>query len=118
VGVHDEKPLGWIGNSYEVLKSFPKRARRELGHALEQVQRGDEPSSWKPRGDIGPGVIQLMAQGGTGSYRIFYVAKLDDVVWVLHAFQKKTAETSRIDVENGRAAYDALIRRMESQRGR
>ena len=117
MGVHHEKPLGWVGDSYEVLKSFPKRARRELGHALEQVQRGDEPSSWKPRSDIGPGVIQLMAQAG-GSYLIFYVAKLDDVVWVLHAFQKKTAETSRIDVESGRAAYDALIRRMERQRGR
>jgi phage-related protein len=57
-----------------------------------------------------------MAQDLDGSYRVFYVAKLDDVVWVLHAFQKKTKQTSKVDVQRGKEAYSTLLRHLAKGR--
>jgi len=111
------KRLGWAGNSREALRSLPKAARHDIGRALDRVQRGEEPPSWKPRNDIGRGVIQLTCRDSAGSYRVFYVAKLGDVVWVLHVFQKKSAGTSRADIEKGKEAYRALIRYLTASKG-
>jgi phage-related protein len=42
-------------------------------------------------------------------YRIFYIAKFEEAIYVLHAFVKKTQETSQQDIEKGKERYKALL---------
>ncbi len=53
------KDVAFLGDSLDVLRSFPERARRMAGFQLERVQRGLEPFDWKPMTSIGPGVQEI-----------------------------------------------------------
>ena len=97
------KPLRFVGSSLTDLRNFPAEARREAGFELYAIQRGFEPSDWKPMKAIGSGVREIRIRV-LGEWRVLYVAKFADAVYVLHAFQKKTQKTSRKDIEIARAA--------------
>jgi phage-related protein len=86
------------------MRDFPAEARRQAGFELDAVQRGLEPSDWKPMTIIGPGVKEIRIHV-LGEWRVIYVARLADAVYVLHAFQKKTQKTRREDVELARRRY-------------
>jgi phage-related protein len=85
----DDKTIVWIGSSRDDVRRFPREARRKAGLELRAVQRGQEPTDFKPIPSVGPGVyeIRIYAQD---AYRVFYVAKFKEAIYVLHAFQKKT----------------------------
>ncbi len=83
----------------EDLRAFPLTARREVGHQLDQVQNGREPDDWKPMNTVGQGVKEIRIRDEAGAFRVLYVAKFADAVYVLHCFQKKTEKTSKADVE-------------------
>ena len=91
------KPLKFIGSSRDDPKDFPAEVRREAGFELFAVQRGLEPSDWKPMKTIGPGVREIRIRV-LGEWRIIYVATFEDAVYVLHSFQKKTRKTSNEDI--------------------
>ena len=95
------KPLFWVGGSLTRLRSFPAAARREAGHQLHQVQMGLEPSDWKPMRAVGPGVVEIRVHAG-GEYRVLYLARFAEGVYVLHAFEKKTRQTRKADIELAR----------------
>ncbi len=80
------------------LREFPLEAKREAGFQLDAVQRGVEPSDWKPMQNIGSGVREIRIHI-LGEWRIIYVAKFADAVYVLHAFQKKTQKTRKADID-------------------
>jgi len=82
------KPVEWLGDSLARLREFPREAMREAGYQLERVQDGREPKDWKPMTSIGPGVQELRVRM-EGAFRVIYVAKFAEAVYVLHAFQKK-----------------------------
>ena len=67
-------------------------------------------SDWKPIPLVGPGVIEIRVHA-EGEYRDFYVAKFEDVVYVLHVFAKKTRKTSSFDVDLGKKRYRELLER-------
>ena len=92
------KNLKFVGKSLEDLREFPEEARRAAGFELRAVQNGLEPSDWKPMKSIGSGVNEIRIHF-KGEWRIIYVAKMIDAVYVLHAFQKKTQKTSMSDIE-------------------
>jgi len=95
------KPLNFVGSSLDDLRNFPDEARRSAGFELRTVQNGLEPSDWKPMPLIGPGVKEIRIHV-LGEWRVIYVAKLRDAVYVLHAFQKKTRKTSQRDIDLAR----------------
>ena len=99
--------MQWLGNSYARLKEFPKEAMREAGYELNQVQIGNQPSDWKPMSTVGPGVIEIRIHN-PNEYRIIYVAKYAEAVYVLHAFNKKTQKTQDKDLHLARKAYAEL----------
>jgi phage-related protein len=99
------KPLLFAGTAREDLATFPESARRTAGYELFMVQVGREPSDFKPMPDIGPGVHEIRVRDRAGTFRVIYVAKFDDAIYVLHAFQKKTPKTSRVDIEVGKRRY-------------
>ena len=70
--------------------SIRRDARREAGYQLDRVQNGLEPEDFKPMSDIGSGVQEIRIKDEAGIFRVLYVAKFEDAVYVLHCFQKKT----------------------------
>jgi phage-related protein len=98
------KSLKFVGSSIDDLRDFPAEARRQAGFELYAIQRGDEPSDWRPMREVGPGVREIRIHV-LGEWRVLYVARFADAVYVLHAFQKKTQKTSRQDIDLARRRY-------------
>jgi phage-related protein len=107
-----EKPIRWMGSSRRDLGAFPDDARQTAGHNLRLVQDGSMPQDWKPFDTVGPGTYEMRitaSHAGPTEYRVFFVAKFEEAVYVLHAFEKKSRKTSRHDVEVGRARYAEML---------
>jgi len=109
------KPVEWLGDSRERVRGFPTGARGELGFQLWEVQQGKEPSDWKPMPSIGLGVNEIRVRAGN-AYRLIYVARFSEAVYVLHAFEKKSRKTSKRDVELARNRFTALVSERRKQR--
>jgi len=103
------KQLRWLGDSLEEVKGFSDDAKRSAGHQLGLVQAGLEPLDWKPMESVGAGVKEIRIRVET-SYRVLYVAKFNEAVYVLHAFVKKTQKTSKRDIDLSAERYKALVR--------
>ena len=103
------KDVRFVGGSLEELKQFPAGARREAGFELSNVQAGLQPSDWKPMSSIGPGAVEIRIKDVTGIYRVIYVARFEEAVYVLHAFQKKSRKTRKADIELARARYRMMV---------
>ena len=98
------KPLEFVGSSMDDLRAFPAEARRAAGFELGFIQRGLDPSDWKPMSEVGVGVREIRIRI-LGEWRVLYVAKFAEAVYVLHAFQKKTQKTRKEDIELARKRY-------------
>ena len=94
-----QKPISFVGSALDDLRAFPIEAKREAGYQLDQVQNGLEPDDWKPMSTIGQGVREIRIREASGAFRVIYIAKFADAVYVLHCFQKKTQQTSKADLE-------------------
>jgi phage-related protein len=101
------KPLNFIGSSLDDLRNFPDEARRAAGFELRAIQNGFEPSDWKPFSTIGYGVREIRIHT-LGEWRVIYVTKLREAIYVLHAFKKTTRKTSRNDIELARKRFQQL----------
>jgi phage-related protein len=107
-----EKPINWRGSSFRDLCDddlFPVDARREAGRQLSQVQFGLDPDHWKPFNDVGSGTKEIIIDVKDGWYRVMYVAKFAEAVYVLHCFKKKTNATSKQDKAVAKVRYDGVI---------
>jgi len=101
------KTLKFVGTSRDDLRAFPVGARYAAGMELRQVQNGNMPTDWKSMPSIGSGVYELRIHEA-GEWRVIYVAKLSDAVYVLHAFQKKEQKTRQTDIDIAKRRYKAL----------
>jgi phage-related protein len=108
-----KKSVEFCGGSLDDLRSFPLLARREAGHQIDQVQNGQEPDDWKPMNTIGQGVKEIRIRDAAGSFRVVYVAKFTDTVYVLHCFQKKTEKTSKTDLDLAAKRYRNLLKELD-----
>jgi phage-related protein len=108
------KPIQFRGNSLADLKLFPATAKREAGYQLNQVQSGGDPDDWKPMPSIGPGVREIRIRDAAGAFRIIYVAKFAEMVVVLHCFQKKSAKTSKPDLQLATYRYQEVIKERQA----
>lgn len=106
------KPVEFRGNSLDDLRSFPVSARREAGHQLDRVQHGDEADDWKPLPTLGSGCREIRIREASGAFRVIYVAKFAEAVYVLHCFQKKTAKTNKTDLKLAEQRYSELVKEL------
>lgn len=88
---------------------FPGVPRREAGYQLERLQAGKEPTDWKPMSSIGIGVNEIRVRDDSGAFRMIYLAKFAEAVYVLHAFQKKARKTTKADIDLARRRFRALV---------
>ena len=104
-----DKPLVWLGSSLEALRAFPEDARQEAGFQLRRVQKGLSPVDQKPMTTVGPGVVEIRIHTAQ-EYRVLYVAKFAEAVYVLHAFNKRTQKTLQRDIDLAKRRYSELMR--------
>jgi phage-related protein len=108
------KQVLWLGDSLDELKAFSDEARRSAGHQLGLIQWGLDPLDWKSMENVGAGVKEIRIRVET-SYRVLYVAKFSEAVYVLHAFVKKTPKTSKKDIDLSIDRYKALTKERSSK---
>jgi phage-related protein len=104
------KPVRFLGDSLRLIQSFPAEVQHSAGYELECVQRGDPPRDSKPMPSIGRGVEEIRVWDESGTYRVIYTARMEIAVYVLHAFQKKTQQTSKRDIDLARERFAQIAR--------
>ena len=108
-----EKEIRWVGSAYDDLLAFPVEPRRQAGFQLSKVQAGLEPEDWKPFDEVGAGTREIRIREASGAFRVMYVAKFEEAVYVLHCFQKKTQATSKPDLELATKRYRDLVQELK-----
>jgi phage-related protein len=109
-----KKPIRWQGGSLDDLREFPESAKREAGVQLNRVQAGLDPDDWKPFSEVGAGTREIRVRDVDGAFRVMYVAKFEDAIYVLHCFQKKTQKTSLRDKALAITRYRTMIEERKS----
>ena len=107
------KAVCFVGDSRTALSRFPADARNRAGHELFMVQVGREPDDWKPMPTVGAGVAEIRVRKPSGAFRVIYVARFENAIYVLHAFQKKTRKTALLDIRLAKRRYREALE-MES----
>jgi phage-related protein len=108
------KPIFWLGDSLTRLRAAPADVRSSVGYQLDLVQRGEAPTDFKPMPDVGAGVMEIRIHADS-EYRVFYVARFEEAVYVLHAFVKKTQATRKADINMGKVRHAAMLRAREGR---
>jgi phage-related protein len=117
VNPHGPQELHFEGDSLEVLSAFPSAVKKVLGFALYQLQIGREPTCRTRRmSSIGPGVYELKEADERTWYRAIYLAKVENVIHVLHCFEKASRKTDRRDLELAARRLRLVKQRIEEQR--
>jgi phage-related protein len=97
-----EKPLDWVGSSKRDFLGFPQAVQIDLGNALGLAQFGGKHPKAKPWKGHGPGIFEVVEDHDGDAFRAVYTVRHREVVYVLHAFQKKSPHgirTARTDIE-------------------
>jgi phage-related protein len=97
-----EKPLAWVGSAKRDFLAFPEPVKDEMGNALGIAQFGGKHPSAKPWKGLGAGVFEIVEDYDGNAYRAVYVVRFREIIYVLHAFQKKSPKgikTARGDIE-------------------
>lgn len=89
---------------------FCRDITRRSSSVLFKVQQGKEPDDWKPMPTVGPGVHEILVRDERGAFRVFYVAKFEEAVYVLHVFQKRSQKTAHADRDLGKSRYADLMK--------
>ena len=105
----DARPILWVATARDDIRALSAAVRQELGTDLRRVQSGLPPRDWKPMPTVGSGVSEIRVRV-QGAYRLMYVAKFPEGIYVLHVFQKKSQKTSPLDLELARTRYAAVRR--------
>ena len=104
------RSVRFLGDSLKCLRDFPEDARHDAGYQLDKLQRGAQPDDFKPMTVIGKGVEEIRITDDNGAYRVVYVARRADAVYVLHAFQKKRQATPKKDIDTAKRRFAQLPR--------
>jgi phage-related protein len=110
--VPDSNEIRWQGDSRKVTHGFPKGARNALGKELTRIQMGPRPRNGKWLTGIGRSVQEIRIAYSKEAYRVIYVTKLADCIYVLHAFHKKSKtgiETPKEDIDLAKKRYKELV---------
>jgi phage-related protein len=103
------KPVRWVGSSLKDLRAFPPEVRREVGYAIYAAQMGETDPAAKPlKGFAGASVLEIVAPFDGDAWRAVYTVRLKDVIYVLHAFQKK----SRSGIATPKKEIDLIRKRL------
>ena len=116
-----EKPLDWVGSSKKDFLGFPGSVKDEMGNALGLAQFGGTHPSAKPWKGQGSGVFEVVENHDGDTFRAVYTVRFREVVYVLHAFQKKSPrgiKTAQVDVDLVERRLKAAQQDYEARHGK
>lgn len=96
------KPVVWLGETLQTLRTFPSGVQDEVGYALCLAQRGEKHMSATPLKGLGPSVLEIVSDPRGDTFRAVYTVRLGERVFVLHTFQKKSTRgiaTPQTDID-------------------
>ena len=102
-----------MGASLKTVREFPSLAKREAGLQLDRVQRGLDPTDWKPMKSVGHGVREIRIQH-EGQYRVIYVASFEKEFTCYMPFKRKPRKTSKQDLDTAIRALKEVLERQRS----
>lgn len=103
-----QKPIIWTGTTLADVQGWPTTAKQRMGYQLHLLQRGDDPTDWKPMPSVGNGVREIRVRADGGAWRVIYLTTRPEGVYILHVFQKKAQATRKADLDTAKARLKAL----------
>ena len=88
--MRDTRPISWLKGARKDFEDFPQGAQLEMARALTILAEGRMPDIAKPLTGLGSGVMELALKHRGDAFRVVYALQIDDDIWVVHAFQKKS----------------------------
>ena len=107
--MRDTRPISWIKAARKDFEDFPHDAQLEIRRALTLVAEGGWPDIAKPLKGFGSGVIELALRHRGDAFRVVYALHIDNDIWVIHAFQKK----SKTGIKTPQAEIDLIHTRLK-----
>jgi phage-related protein len=109
--------ISWEGDSLEVLKKWPRDIQRDFGLSLLKLQVGARPTlAARPMQSIGQGVFEIKAADEAAWYRVIYLARMKDTIYVLDSFTKKSRKTEKNDLNRAMARLSQVKQRLQKER--
>lgn len=90
--------IEWLGDSYDVVYGYSKPVRKLIGSELRLLQSGARPIHSRPLKTVGRGAWEIKVSEKEGQFRVVYLVRRRDRIYVLHAFQKKTRRTPKREI--------------------
>jgi phage-related protein len=107
----------WEEDSLDVLREWPRDIQRDFGLCLLNIQKGERPTlSARPMQSIGQGVFELKTADEAAWYRVIYLARISDRIYVLDSFIKKSRKTEKRDLNRAKARLSKLKQRLQEER--
>jgi phage-related protein len=103
------KPVVWLGDTLQTLRSCPQDVQDEVGYALYLAQIGEKYFAAKPLKGLGAGILEVISDHRGDTYRAVYTVRFAARVYVLHVFQKK----SKRGIATPRSEIDLVQRRLK-----
>jgi phage-related protein len=107
--LRNSRPISWIKGARKDFDDFPPGAQLEMARALTILAEGQMPDIAKPLAGFGSGVMELALKHRGDAYRVVYALQIDDDIWVVHAFQKK----SKSGIKTPKAEIDLIVERLK-----
>jgi len=109
--------IHWEGDSREILRGWPATIRVDFGLALNEMQEG-RPATLdvRPMQSIGRGVFELKTDDDATWYRLIYIARIDNIIYVLDCFEKDTQKTENKDLDRAQARFKKVRQRLMEER--
>lgn len=102
--------IHWLGDAKDVLSAFPQEIRGEFGYSLRRLQKGLLPDCAARRMEsVGKNVWELKTADERTWYRVIYLTRIGDALYVLHAFEKSSRKTSRRDLEIAKSRLKTVV---------
>jgi phage-related protein len=107
----------WEGDSWKTLKSWPKSIQWDFGNSLREMQYGRPAKlNVRPMQSIDQGVFELKDSDESTWYRMIYLARIADTIYVLDCFEKNTAKTERKDLDRAALRLSKVRQRIIKER--
>jgi phage-related protein len=107
----------WMGNSRQVLRDWPEEIRASVGQSLRLLQQGFPAAlAVRPMQSIGKGVFELKEADESAWYRVIYLARIEDRIYILDCFTKNTRKTARNDLETARVRLARVQQQLREER--
>lgn len=109
--------ISWEGDSRDVLKTWPRDIQHDIGFSLRELQTGERPTlPARPMKSIDQGVFELKAEDEAAWYRVIYLARIEDTIYVLDSFKKKSRKTEKNDLNRARMRLSNVKHRLQKEK--